>query len=102
MSNSIQLSVRIDEETDSRIRTIMNDTGKTKSQVVKNLLNQTDTIEIKDGRKIAVELMKIHLLLAKNEYDQDIKNLVEEACNLITKEIYNVFKEDDHGDIESN
>lgn len=102
--NSVQLSVRIDVQTDNKIKKIVADTGQTKSQVVKKLLNQSCDIEIKDGSKIASELFKIRCILEKNTYDEKMVTTVKDCCDLLTREIYKFITKGgaDVGDLKSD
>lgn len=96
MANDIKLCVRIDSKTNDRLSDIMNSTGFNKSQVVKMLFDENmDVLIIKDGSRIAEELFRIEKLLREKAMDEEIRSKILHACDDLTSEIYNLFKEND-------
>ena len=90
-NNKVTLSVRIEKETDDKIKIIMSQTGQTKTKVVEDLLNNGGC-RIVDGIEIAKGLFKIETLLSKIEQSIRYRNRhIELGYNI--SEIYEEIKE---------
>lgn len=90
--DSIQISLRIDKETDNMLCKIMQETGQTKSQVIKKRLKENNgNIEIKNGTKIAEGLFNIQLLLKQLKDDDSVKVKIESTCDCVIQELYKLF-----------
>ena len=87
---AVQICVRISQETDQKLKKIMAETNKSRSEVVNIFLNNDSTVLFFDCRKIAEELFRIRTQLEKFPNEFCAEKIIS-ALNLLKKEIKRVF-----------
>lgn len=100
---SVQISVRISQETDEKLQKIMRETNKNRTQVINLILSNDSTVQFFDCRKIAAELFRIRTLLEKCP-DEFCAQKIISVSNLLKMEIKRVFERggESVGDSESD
>ena len=102
--NTTTLSVRIDDDLNQKLEKLAEQIGQNKSQIVKDLLNSSDSVKFVDGSKIAEELFRIRQLLQSETFPPQTEQEVKQACDLHKRRIKEAFEKgcENNGNIESN